>query len=444
MSVIGRPRKGAAGESRRAAGSEEPGASADALRIPIEDRVQVTSAPATIRSATIVGVRVGYVFGGRYDAVSLGGNAVDIREDLAGFESAGHEVTFKAFESAPLDVPAAVRAAKSRVPAGVWAVARDLALLRKDHGWRRRLLADPDLAPAELVFEYWSPDSFGGSAFARERRLPHVLENLDPLTDERRGTRSDALSRRARAKERRRRQEADALIVMARGMGDYLTAEWGVDEQRVHWLPQGVNTAFFAPRPPEQRAAKRAELGVEDGELVVGFVGSMASYQRVDVLVDAMRRIQERRKDIRLILLGGSPERAQALNAESVGTVVSHVDYERVPDFVSAFDVAVLPDSNWYGSPIKVLEYAATGVPVIAPDVGPVRDLVTPGDAIVIPPGDAEALGAAIEETLDDPEAATARAERFGVRVRNEFDRADRTRRLLDLCATLVARGRHG
>jgi glycosyltransferase involved in cell wall biosynthesis len=390
-------------------------------------------------------VQVAYLFGGRYDAVSLGGNAVDIREDLAGFEAAGHEVAFRTFESAPLEVPAALRTAKGRVPASAWSAVRDVALLRKDRGWKQRLLSDPQLGDVELVFEYWFPDSFGGGAFARERRLPHVLENVDPLTDERRAGQGGFLNARARSNERRRRQEADALIVMARGMGDYLASEWGVDEDRIHWLPQGVNTAFFSPRSSEQRDAKRAELGLQDGELVVGFVGSMASYQRVDVLVDAIRRVRERRDDVRLVLLGGSPERAKALNAEHVAIVVPHVDYERVPDFISAFDVAVLPDSNWYGSPIKVLEYAATGVPVIAPDVGPVRDLVADfGDAVLIPPGDVDALATAIEQTLDDPVGARARAAPFGAMVREQFDRADRTRRLLGLCKNLVELGRHG
>jgi glycosyltransferase involved in cell wall biosynthesis len=390
-------------------------------------------------------VQVGYIFGGRFDAVTLGGNAVDIREDLAGFQEAGHEAVFRAFASAPIGVPQTLRAAKGHMPASIWTATRELALLRKDRRWRRSLLSDPGLRAVDLAFEYWSPDSFGGSAFARERGLPHVLENIDPLTDERRASARSPLARRARANERRRRNEADAIIVMARGMGEYLASEWGVDEARIHWLPQGVNTTFFAPRGPAQRAAKRAELGVREGEAVVGFVGSMADYQRVDVLVEAMRQIAARRSNVRLILLGGSPERAKALNANEIATVVSHVDYERVPDFISAFDVAVLPDSNWYGSPIKVLEYAATGVPVIAPNVGPVRDLVTGKDeAVLITPGDVEALAAAIEASLDDPVASTARAERFGAKVRERFDRADRTRRLLDLCVDLIARGRHG
>jgi glycosyltransferase involved in cell wall biosynthesis len=390
-------------------------------------------------------VKIAYLFGGRFDPIALGGNAVDIREDLAGFDGLGFEVEFRAFESSPLGVFPSIRAAKSRVPTPAWSAARDIALYRKNRIWKQRLLSDAHLRDAKLVFEYWAPDSFGGWALANKRSLPYVLENLDPITDERRAKGRSLLNGRAQERERRRRQEADALIVMARGMADYLAEEWGVDRARVHWLPQGVNTALFSPRPPDTRAAKRTELGMTDGDFVVGFVGSMADYHRVDVLVEAIRRIQSRRRGVRLVLLGGSPERTKELGAEFLATVVPHVEYERVPDFISAFDVAILPDSNWYGSPMKVLEYAAVGVSVIAPDIGPVRDLMSRDDEVaLIPPGDVEALAASIERALDNPEEASARAELFGATVRRRFDRSDRAQKLVALCEDLITRGRRG
>jgi glycosyltransferase involved in cell wall biosynthesis len=382
-------------------------------------------------------VKIAYLFGGRFDPVALGGNAVDIREDLQGFEALGQDVAFRSYETAPLDVPPVIRTSKQHLPPRIWDTARDAALLRKDRRFSRQLDSDKALAGAELAFEYWSPSSFSGSTFATARGLPHVLENLDPITDELRAASPGLLAARLRALEARRRRRAAALIVMARGMGDYLVREWGVDAERVHWLPQGVNTDLFHPVDSAETMRLRQELG--GGAWLIGFVGSLASYQRVDVLVDAARRLRERRTDTKLVLVGGSAERARALGADDVGVVVPHVDYERVPSYISAFDVAVLPDSNWYGSPVKVLEYAAVGVPVIAPDIGPVRDLVSgPDEAMLVPPSDAEALANAIAETLDDPDGAARRAERFGTKVRSQFDRASRTRRVLELCERLV------
>jgi glycosyltransferase involved in cell wall biosynthesis len=388
-------------------------------------------------------VKIAYLFGGRFDPVALGGNAVDIREDLQGLRGLGQEVTFRSYETAPLDVPPAVRTSKRRLPPALWDTVRDTALLRKDRRFRQQLFDDAGLAGVQLVFEYWSPSSFGGSAFAQAHRLPHVLENIDPITDELRDASAGLLAPRLRALEGARRRNATAIIVMARGMGDYLVREWGVAAEHVHWLPQGVNTELFHPVDPAETLRLRNELG--GGARLVGFVGSLASYQRVDVLVDAARRLREQRSDVKLVLVGGSVERARALGAEDVGIVIPHVAYEQVPSYISAFDVAVLPDSNWYGSPIKVLEYAAVGAPVIAPDISAVRDLVSgPHEALLVPPSDPEALANAIAATLDSPEAAAERARRFGARVRSQFDRADRTKRVLDLCEQLVAEESHG
>lgn len=382
-------------------------------------------------------MRIAYLFGGRFDPVALGGNAVDIVEDLNGFRALHQEVAFRSYETAPLDVPRALRASKSRLPQRVWDTARDAALIRKSRRFERALSSDRDLSGSEIAFEYWSPSSFAGSNFAQARDIPHVLENLDPITDELRAASSGLLAPSLRALEARRRRRAAALIVMARGMGDYLVRQWGVDPERVHWIPQGVNTELFRPSDPAESARIRDELGA--GSHLVGFVGSLASYQRVDVLVAAAHRLRQSRSDIKLVLVGGSTERARALGAEDVGVVIPHVDYEEVPKYISAFDVAVLPDSNWYGSPLKILEYAAVGAPVIAPDIGPVRDLVSGEDeAILVPPSDVKALADAITATLADPTAAARRAERFGAKVRMNFCRAERTRRVLELCEQLV------
>jgi len=386
-------------------------------------------------------VKIGYVFGGRFDPVALGGNATDIREDLDGMGELGHDVAFRSHEVGPQGIPEAVRAAKTRIPAPVWDTVRDAALLRRDGAWRRRLLRDESLRHSELAFEYWYPDSFGGHALASRLRIPHVLENIDPITDDARaGERGGTLNRLIRRYERERREAAAAIVVMSDPMKEYLV-DSGLDPARLHVLPQGVNTRLFAPPTPDRRAEVRADLQA-DGRFIVGFVGSMATYQRVDVLVEAARRLRCIRSDLRVVLVGGTEGRARALGITDEANVISNVPYEQIPDLIGAFDVAVLPDSNWYGSPVKVLEYGAVGVPIVAPDVGPVRDLINaPAEGLLVPTGDPDALADAISATVDDPAGAAARAARFRQKVLDRFDRKERTQRLLELCRRLVDEG---
>lgn len=382
-------------------------------------------------------MRIAYLFGGTYDPVALGGNAIDIREDVDGMRRLGHDVDFRSYEQGALPVATSVRSAKAKIPSAIWDTARDATLLQRNRAWHRRL-QDPSLDGNALVFEYWSSESFGGPALARRLRVPYVLENVDPLTDERRAGSRSLFRRRFERDERERRRSAAALVVMSRSMGDYLVEHDGVEADRVHWLPQGVNTDLFRPAEPSEREAARGRIGV-DGRPLIGFVGSLASYQRVDVLIEAVRLLAGSPHRPRLVLVGGTEERARAAGAGDDVTVLSHVDYRQVPALVGAFDVAVLPDSNWYGSPLKVLEYAAVGVPIVAPDIPAVRDLVShPTEALLVRPGDPRELAEAIEATLDDRNSARERARCAQHKVLAQFDRAERTQRLLELCERLV------
>jgi len=74
-----------------------------------------------------------------------------------------------------------------------------------------------------------------------------------------------------------------------------------------------------------------------------------------------------------------------------------------LPGHVAAFDIAVMPDSNEYGSPMKIYEYMAMGKPVVAPRLGPLEDGIVDGETgILFPRRDAAALRAALEKLLRD------------------------------------------
>jgi glycosyltransferase involved in cell wall biosynthesis len=74
-----------------------------------------------------------------------------------------------------------------------------------------------------------------------------------------------------------------------------------------------------------------------------------------------------------------------------------------VPAYIDAMDICVLPDSNLYGSPMVLFEFMASGKAVIAPDLPPIRDVVTNGEnGLIIRPGDAQALADALRTLLRD------------------------------------------
>ena len=78
--------------------------------------------------------------------------------------------------------------------------------------------------------------------------------------------------------------------------------------------------------------------------------------------------------------------------------------------YLSAFDVAVMPDSNTYRSPMKLFEYAAAGCPMVAPDTAPVREVFSDGQHAVLCRPEPDALAEAITRLLSDPLSASAMA----------------------------------
>jgi glycosyltransferase involved in cell wall biosynthesis len=104
-----------------------------------------------------------------------------------------------------------------------------------------------------------------------------------------------------------------------------------------------------------------------------------------------------------------------------------------VPALLAAADALVLP--SWQeGLPLVVLEAMAAGVPVVATSVGGTPEAVVDGETgLLVPPRDVPALTAAIDTLLDDPERARRLGEAGRRRVRERFDAAESTRRILGL-----------
>ncbi|MDQ7841260.1 MAG: glycosyltransferase family 4 protein [bacterium] len=148
---------------------------------------------------------------------------------------------------------------------------------------------------------------------------------------------------------------------------------------------------------------------------VLGFVGSLSDWHRVDLLLDALARLvaMNGTTAYRLVIAGTGREEAHLKDqAERLG--VAHLvewrgplSHDRAVATMAECDIAVLPSTLATGAPMKLSEYAAMGRPIIAPALPNIRDLFTPGiEAVLVEPGSAAAIAAAVVLLASDPEAA--------------------------------------
>lgn len=194
-------------------------------------------------------------------------------------------------------------------------------------------------------------------------------------------------------------------------------ARKGIDASRLRLIPN----AWSGPEPVS-RAEARAVLGLSDEQPWVGWVGRLTREKGADVLVESLPGLARLRLGISII--GDGPERdrlqrrAAELNVDSM--VRWHGGIPEAGRLLSAFDVFVL-SSRTEGSPIVLLEAMAAGVPIVATSVGGVPDMVSPAEAILVPPEDPLALAAAVRQSLAEPGAASARGGAARLRLEREF-----------------------
>jgi glycosyltransferase involved in cell wall biosynthesis len=171
--------------------------------------------------------------------------------------------------------------------------------------------------------------------------------------------------------------------------------------------------------PADAVAKVRAELGgAGAGRPVVLAAGRLAAQKGFGTLLAAAARWQ-RRDPAPLLVVAGEGPLADRLHrqARSSGLAVRFLGHRRdIPALLACADVVVVA-SSWEGQPLIVQETLRAGRPLVATRVGGIPDLTGEDGALLVSPGDAEGLAAAVLRVLDDPErsaklsaAALARA----------------------------------
>jgi glycosyltransferase involved in cell wall biosynthesis len=311
------------------------------------------------------------------------GDMVRARHLIEALRASGHEVvTVEDFaaDDARRRVEA-YRRWRGAVPGFIALTARDVGRRLHARAHAERVAAAARRQGADLIVETQVHFSDSGARAARATGIPLVIDDCSPLSEEiALGCGLPALARHAFASQAR---AAQALVVSSERLRQLMLLD-GVPADRVRIGPNAAVPAPDVPAPDDERDGLRRELGLGDRVGLV-FAGSFQTWHRAELLVEAAARLPD---DIPLhiVLLGDGPGRAAALaTAQRLSlthrlTAPGAVPAERIPAYLSACDVGVLPGSNDYGQPMKLVEYAMAGLPAIAPDLPPVREVLKDGD----------------------------------------------------------------
>jgi len=210
-------------------------------------------------------------------------------------------------------------------------------------------------------------------------------------------------------------RKAAKLVVLTSFIKEQLIAE-GIDGDKIMVAPDGVSLEDFDVKATKEELLQ--ELGLPLDKKIIMYAGSfyLHDWKGTDILLESIKYFSP---DWLLVLVGGEEREIEQIrkNYGSANVFLpGRQPHQKIPRYLKVADVLVLPNkkgekiSEKYTSPLKLFEYMAAGVPIVASDLPSIREILSDTNAVLVAPNESLKLAEGIKKTLMDKETAAQRA----------------------------------
>ena len=200
-------------------------------------------------------------------------------------------------------------------------------------------------------------------------------------------------------------KEATAIVTISKYSVEKIQQYYGVNPNKIQIVPNGVDIEAF--KPSKNQTALKQQFNLGTGPSVL-FVGNLIPRKGLLFLVKAAKVIVKQQPDTKFLIAGEGPLKNQLIssikeeNLSSNFTFLGRIEEKLLPSLYNCSDVFVLP-SIQEGQGIVLLEAQASGKPVVAFDIGGIREAVQNGETgLLVNPGESDALAEALIKLLND------------------------------------------
>jgi len=210
------------------------------------------------------------------------------------------------------------------------------------------------------------------------------------------------------------------IIAATKPLRAEIARDYGVPQEKILYAPCGVNFERFGIDMPKAEA--RALLGLPNDKKIILYVGHLFPVKGVDILFDAHTYLKENEV---IYFVGGTDEDIASFKEkwEKAGSpenvvIAGRKPHQDIPFWLRAADILSIPNTAkeaagaTESSPSKLMEYMASGRPIIASDVLGITDVMDGTMGYLVQPDDAKSIAVAVREIGEDPDEAERRAGR--------------------------------
>lgn len=319
----------------------------------------------------------------------LSGYGTHMREVVNGFRNLGHEVI-------PLIIggegsnqrEGEIHFKQSRIksffrkimPRYLWESLKDYKLFKFDKHAETELLKLVLKEKPDLIYERGYFLMSSGARVSKKTGVKLFIEYNAPYLEERAyfGGNS-AFYGKAKKSEKLNCETAGRIIVVTSALKEFFAKKYNLERAKIIVTPNAINPDRFVLDD------QKVSISFEKNDLVLGFVGSIFPYHKVDRLIRCVHQLHLSDKNVKALIVGGGEilnelqEIANKLGVQDKVIFTGNVKPELVPHYINLMDIAVVPNAKWYMSPVKLFEYGIMGKSVVAPDSPSVSDVLEDG-----------------------------------------------------------------